>query len=401
MAFNPTKVRLQFCNINGVEARLHVNCIKVYESMCKPYLTAAITVIDNSNFINGLGLRGGEPVTFAFDGGGSTYDQDMYILTIDGEQSTDSLRTIIYTITCASVSYFNDKANLVQRSDTTMSATAAAAAIHNQYVGGDYPLQVKMGAMGMLGKPDGPGWQTSDKKPFKAIDDLLKRAVYGGVGTGSTVYFRDANSYVMAPLEHLFNTMSPQTDAFVQMNTWGQDWKSVFETTHIVISALTKKDEDQGRGGAGMKAAAAKGALNIFGIAEGEELINKAGSAMGGASKFASGKWGGIQNVLQNDSRRNPLSIDPGVHQPAVNAFQARVKDGVNYLIKVPIQGGIDCTVGKGIFAKLIPPMGDQRTMASDSQSIGGLMLVADLCHECYFDARLVQGTTTFRAVQI
>ncbi len=368
--------------------------------MCKAYLTATITLIDNVNMVNGMGLKGGEPVTFQFDGGGNSYDQDMYILTIDGEESTDNLRSIIYSITCASLSYFNDKANIVQAASSA-SATALASQIHNQYVGGDYGLNVKMSSAGPIGSPEGGGHQIENKKPIAAINELIRRYAFGGVASGSGVYFRDANSYVISPLEHLFDSMSSQA-TFTQRNTYGSDWRDTFTTTHIVISAMTKKDENanSSRGGGGALAGAGAQALSVFdpsaGIAAISQGAKKTGlSAFGGGGPFS----GGSQGVMQHDTRRAPMTAFQGINKVAEVAFRAKVKDGVNYLIKVPIQGGIDCTVGKGITALLVPPQGDQKK--AGAQTVGGLMLVADLCHECYFDQRTVQGTTTFRAVQL
>jgi hypothetical protein len=332
----------------------------------------------------------------------------MHIVTVgDGEEQADAMRSIMYRINCASVSFFNDKANLVQRSDVNIPATSVASAIHNEYIGGDAPLRVLMPTLGLVAKTDIGGYVTSNKKPFKAIEDVLRRATYGAYKTGSTVYFRDVNSYVISPLEHLFATMDQQ-EWFEQRATWGSRWQDVFESIHAIISAKTVIDEksNSGRGGAAKIAAASKGALNIFDVSQGAEAIMHqgqfapnafSGSLAENVRRFARGKWGGIQNVRQIDTRRNPLSTDASINTLAENMFQAQVKDGVNYLIKVPIQTGINVTVGKGIYAKLLPPTGDQD---SGYNAVGGLMLVADLCHECFFDGRLVQATTSMRGVQ-
>lgn len=394
---NPTKIRLRNCTIKGVDCRLHTNCITVYETMCKPYITATITLIDNNGFVNGLQLKGGEQVSFAFDGGGRVYESTQYITQIEDPQQSENLRSTTHLIHTATESYFNDKANLVQRSDVNTTASSVAQQIHNQFVGTDAPLKVLQSTLGMIAKSDIGGFITANKKPFKAIEDIMSQASYGKYKSGSTVYFRDRDSYVLAPLEHLFETMSPQA-TFVQKKTWGADWRDTFTSTNAIIAARTVSDENSQRGGASKLAATASGGLNIFDIAKGTNVVDKiASKASGVLSQFAK-RGGGIPNVLQTDSRRNELSSDQAVNQVEQNSFQASVKDGVNYLIKVPIQSGIDCTVGKAINAKLIAPVGDQNTPSRNY--IGGLMLVADLMHECYFDDRSVQATTTMRAVQ-
>lgn len=396
------------CTIQGADVRKHTQKISIYETMCKPYLTATIVINDTSNIINNLMLRGGERVSFVIDTGiGKIYESVQYILSINEAESQDNFRSMVYTIQTASESYFNDRAGLVQRSDVNIPATAAAQLIHSEHVGTDAPLQVLMPSLGMIAKSDIGGFVTSNKKPFKAIEDILARCSYGSIKSGSTVYFRDRDSYVIAPLEHLFNTMSAQ-EKFVQKQTWGADWRDTFNAYNAIIHASTKVNETEGkqRGGMNNIAAAAKGALNVFDVAQGKEVVMKTaqaakaiqGSLSGIAQQFGRGKFGGIPNVLQIDSRRNEPSNDQSLNMVEQNMFQAQVKDSVNYYIKVPIQSGINITVGKGAHASLLPPVGD---LDKGRQLIGGLMLVADVCHECIFTDTIVQGTTTFRGVTI
>lgn len=410
MPINPTKVRLRSCRIRGVDVRLMTNKISVYESMCKPYITSIVTIIDNNNLINGLGLRGGEEIRFAFDGGGHVYEATHYISTIKGEKSAENKRAMVYTINAISPSFFYDRANLVQRSDVNIPGTAAISAIFGEYLSGDRPLNI-FPSLGMIAKSDIGGFVTQNKKPFTAINDIMKQISFGGFKSGSPVFFLNQYEYVVAPLEQLLASVSAQA-TFEERSTWGSDWRHTFNTTHVVIDAATHDEDNEeasGRGGAMNIAAAATGALNLFDIAKGAEAVpamfgqiggsfgGLGEAASGGIQKFVRGKLGGIQNVLQMDSRRNEPSNDQGMNAVAENSFQAQVKDGVNYLIKVPIQGGINCTVGRGINAKLIPPHGDQQR---GHNRVGGLMIVADLCHECYFDNREVQATTTFRGVK-
>ena len=94
LPFNPGKVRLRSCTIKGARVDLLINCIRLYETMCKPYFTAQIMVIDNINMINNLELKGGDKITFSFnaEATGQIVAQDQYILSIDGEEPSESLR---------------------------------------------------------------------------------------------------------------------------------------------------------------------------------------------------------------------------------------------------------------------------------------------------------------------
>lgn len=394
----PTKVRLRACAIKGVDMRMHCKSLAVYESMCKPYITSKFIIVDRTNMINGMQLMGGDPINFAFDGGGEVYESEQFILTINGEASTQNGRTIIYTITAATEAYFKDRANLVQQSFLQQQHTSAAQQIHSQFIGGN--LFVAMPSMGMIAKKDIGSYISSNVKPFKAIEDILRRATYGAYKSGSTVYFQDKEGHVIAPLEHLFATLAPQ-QVFEQRATWGSDWRHIFTATNAIIAAQTIIDENKnsGRAGSQQLAAASSQALNVYDMKDKGLIVSKAAQAFssGPMSRFAA-KNGGIVNTLMMDSARNDPSQDPAQNRIQENLFQAKIKDGVNYLIKVPIQSGIQVTIGQGIDARLIPPSGDQNT---GYNAIGGLMLVADLCHECFFDDRQVQATTTMRAVQI
>ncbi len=407
--------------------KLHVNCIRVFEDMCKPYITSQIMIMDNNNMINGLKLEGGDPVSFAFDAhetDGNVYSQQQYILSIDGEESTDNLRTITYTIYTAGRSYFCDKANIVQMADVNKTGANLAARIHNQYVA-DGGLSLHS-SVGMIAKDDIGGYHVNNKHPFKAIGDVLDRSVGSGVKTGSWMYFRDVSKHVICPLEVLFGSTGSQ-ETF-----WQKQFGTVFEHTlqgadsraghnkpssHAIMSAKTVVKElpgmGGGRGGGGNIAGAAFGQLNIHDITDriefGSGSTAGTGGNIGGSSalasvgRFCTGKFGGGFNVFSNDSRRNPIATNQLINAVAENSFQASVKDATHYLVKVPFQSGHHVTIGKYATAELIPPFGDVPGGSSDGgkmpQSIGGPMLVARVMHECYFDQRMVQGTTTMEMV--
>lgn len=403
MAVNPTKVRLRKFTIKGVDMRQMCNCIKTFESMCKPYVTTEITIIDNNNAINNLRLRGGEEIRFAFDGGGRIYEDTHFITTISDSKQNKNLRTVVYTINAVSPSYYYDRANLVQRSDVNITGSQAIQSIFGQYLGGDKPLNI-FNSLGLIAKDTIGGFITANKKPFTAIGDIAKGLTYGQYKTGSTVFFRNRDEYVIAPLEHLFQTASP-LESFVQKSTWGSEWQHTFNATNAIISAATinQGEGESGVGGGSHIAMAASGALNVFDISKGMEVMlpqfGQIASAIGngeigGMSRFIRGKLGGMQNVFQTDNRRNDLSNEQLINSIQERMFQAQVKDGVQFLIKVPIQSGINATVGRGVRAKLLPPSGD---MARGLQRLPELFLAADICHECYFDQREVQATTTIR----
>ena len=224
--------------------------------------------------------------------------------------------------------------------------------------------------------------------------------------SSAVVYFRDAKSFVMAPLEYLFASAGSQF-TFTEKATWGINVHDGFRGGHYAIigaSILIKEDDLYAGGGGRNKvggiAAAATQGLRIADRATGGVLIDKAASSIGGALGGLSGgagTSGGIPNILNVDSLKNELASDPAMSRPATEAFLARVKNADKYLVKVPIRFGSQVTVGKGVTNNILAPAGP----ASTPLVVGGQMLVADMMHDCYFDQRTLMGTSTMRAVKV
>lgn len=408
VAFLPTKVRLRNCTLGGAVTAFQTKSVKVYESMCTPYIKMQLTLIDNNGTIkrlaDGLGSLIGQPVTIAFDGGEEIYERkEQIIFTVDSAPLESNKRVQVWNIGTVGTSYVNDRKALVQKSFKNIPATGAAAAIHNMFLGGDAPLNLISNSLGMIAKDTIGSFPISNVKPFKAIEDLLHRAKYASA-TNSTVYFRDRDSYVMAPLQDLFRSASAQ-NTFIEKATWGTNIRDMFEAHNAVISAgllVEPGDISGARSKLGASAAAASQALNIFNFGTNKIDIDKTATATGlnslvsaATSSFVNSRGGSMNNLLFN-FLRNELSTDPSISQVQSEEFLAKVKDANKYVIKVPIRGGLKCTVGKGINARLLAPAGDQK-----AEVIGGLMLVADLMHDCQFDKQTVQATTTFRAVKV
>lgn len=404
-AFIPTKALLLGCTIAGVDVGKFVNNITCYETLCKPYITSKLIIFDNNNVINRLnqqygGIKG-QPVYYAFTGGEEIYQQEQYVFEVKELPSQENLRYIVYEISTVGRAYYSDRANLVQTAPILETATTAAQKIHNEYIGGDAPLKILMSSMGMIAKTESGGFDIPNVKPFKAMRDVLDRATYGAYQSGSTVYFRDRDSYVIAPLEHLFATMSAQAK-FIQSATWGTNFEHIFNAHYAIISASTVTSEGTGSAGSGGNlAAAASQAQTIFDRKTHKIIQEKKAVAQSLAPwatqlpSFGS-KLGGKINVTPIDEARNPVSTDPALNKPIENLFQASVKDAPNYHVRVPLKGGLKCTVGKGAYIKLIPPVGDQQ---EQTHAVSGVGLCADVMHQVYFDKRLVQGTTTLRIV--
>ena len=404
------KVNLNSATIAGYNVRSWVQNIKVYESMCTPYIKCEMTIVDNG-FDGNAGLMvsiaektdlPGAPVTFSFYGGSSTYRRnEQIILTVDSQPSEENKRVQVYNIGTIGVSYLDDRTSLVQKQFVNIPATLAAAAVHNEYLPSD-PAGLRLGAssVGMIAKDSIGNHPVNNVHPFKAIEDLLKRATYGGAIANPTVYYRDSDTFVMAPLQELFLTAGSQY-TFIESATLGKEIHDIFKDKKsgniphghgsiIAAGLIIKEDDVQGaRNKLGSISAAVNQGLRIFDKAINEPMVNK--FAGGGI-----GKSGGIPNIHNFNSLKNELSADPSINKIASEQFLARVKNADKYLVKVPIKHGMECTVGKGVTNKLLAPSG-----GGQEKQVGGQMLIADIMHDCYFDQRTMMGTSTMRAVKV
>jgi hypothetical protein len=409
MAIQPTKARFRSVYIKGVDVLRHVSKIEVYEDICKQFKTGKLTVIDNNDIINNLKLVGSEEVTFAFDNLlGDIYQDKMNIVSVSGESYTKNKRSTMYTIHLRGEEYFRDKANIVQHSFKNNTATAAVNVLHSKFF--KTGLQIKVPSLGPMALET--SHIISSLNPITAIQKIKNLATYAQYKTGSTLYFRDVSGHVVAPLEYLFDTLAPQ-QTFVQKATWGSNWQDVFGAYNAIIEADTVLDE---RGSAGRTtqdvASSSQQGNIIFDMKSKSYVVNKilggsvpigklAGSAdaiLNNLKDFAvTGGIGGKPNFQVWDTTQTPKNNIPSLKTPEERLYQDAARNGPTVKITVPIQTGIKCTVGKGIFANLLPPSGDMQSALTNS--VGGLMMVTELVHTVYNNDQSTNGTTTMKCI--
>lgn len=402
----PTKCALRWFFLNGVDLSLHVNRVRVYETLCKPYLTGQAIVFDNNNVLNNMGLVGGEPVSLLLDSGESTYSAEMHVLAVKGEASATSMRTQVYTIDLISREYFGDRSNLVQQAFKSVTGTGAIQSIHSRFVG--TPLDVLVGSSGLL-------WQknshvVSSLKPFKAINDIRSMLNFDSYPSGTNVYYRDAAGSKLAPLEHLLDNMGVQQE-FVQEATWGKRLEDMVRAKWAIIEAAASVNKD-GTGRVGLQNVSARATQErkVFDLFSNHKMFDVAaramsGAGLGGVMPFAGalfdgvpGGHGGSHNYVVGDREKIPAANMRNTDQDQM--LQAQVASSPQLTIKVPCQSGFRCTVGKGVFARLLPPVGDDQSQSPWPEQNGGQMLVVDLMHEAYLDDRGLAATTTMRLVK-
>lgn len=404
-----TKCRIRSFSLDGVNVLQYVNRLFVYETICKPYITVKMIMVDTANILINLKIfdassRMIRPVkcTFAFDAGfGLVYDCTVYLLSIDGMQDSKSHRAQVYTLNFVGPQYYQDKSNIVQQAFKSIPGTQVIQKIHQQYLSGG--LKVLAQSLGPISKEQ--SHIVSSKNPIAAIRDVQKRLSYGQYKSGSTVYFHDKNGLNLGPLEGYFAQLSAQ-EQFIQKTTWGADFvKDAAESYHSIMAVRVDAKEGSFASGAS-GAASASQEKNVFDFLTKKATKKMTGSVASGIGQLSNfvglfgsvGGHGGFPNYHVMDGSRTDSGTDPSVKTERERVLHAVTVDGPTISIKVPIQTGINCTVGKGIFAKLLPAIGDVKT--SKYSEIGGLMMVVDLSHEIAVDDTTTQGTTTMKCAK-
>lgn len=224
MIIQQTKAEIRICRVGGLDhvlpsgdAAYHITEWRVYEDICKPYLTGQLVI---ETLVN-LSEEFIYPTAEVFlewecprsDGGPTrVYSERMRVFSYDSRPiggGTDV--RMQHTLSLIGQEYYNDRHNIVVQRIKNQTATSAAASIHEQYMKDRGPtggsMQVSPGSTGLIGKDDIQHAATN-KKPMKAIHDLLDRAVYAAWPSCAPVYFRrqainGKSTYVMSPLQKI------------------------------------------------------------------------------------------------------------------------------------------------------------------------------------------------------
>jgi hypothetical protein len=79
--------------------------------------------------------------------------------------------------------------------------------------------------------------------------------------------------------------------------------------------------------------------------------------------------------------------------------WQPHQLNGATFIVKVPIQGGIDLQPGGGAYLQLVPPIGDgdsRHGAAGQGSAFSGMYMITDIAQSFSLDDRQFQATTIF-----
>ncbi len=261
--------------------------------------------------------------------------------------------------------------------------TAAAQAVHGRYIGG--ALNTIMGSLGMLSKES---LTLKSIKPFKAMDEIRQRLSFPG-NDGNCLYFKNNRGHQFGPLSG-FMAQAGVDQTFKQKTTWGRNFiKDSFEAQWaILFCAADVSDQKPGSTGA-QNRGESKGQGRTVYDTRLKSIIEKMNPGGGGKANFH-----------LHDGAFVDKAVAPWAKLLQENIFRAAVKDGPMMTFKVPIQGGLGITCGRGCYLDILPAIGDL-TNPNRVSSQSGKYMIAKLCHELFLDDRTMNATTTCEAYKI
>lgn len=384
---NVTAAKLRFCILtgkNGSENVINlVRTLTIRESICVSYLTGQLLLLDNDNVIDSLALEGGSLCSVSFKAPTSkSYAVYMYVLNIAAESAPENKELKYYTIDLVSSEYFTDRGNLTSKStDVGQTGVSLAQQIWKECKF-DVPL-VQPVADAPLRANNQP-FHIDLAKPFTAIGQIRDIQMYPSYPTGNVLLYRDYKAQNHVPLQYIYETC-PALESFEQRETWGVRLEHIFggdNSDHAIIdvweqsrASMLNKDAFKKQTKRAYNAVSGKLGLDIF-----------------------TGLLGAGQNMTATNSDRTPPETDFTKVMDPARYYAACLKSQPQYLVKVPLQTGINITAGKGCELELLPSRSTGSSVKRHPDS--GLFLVTDLIHEVHNDLRTVLGTTTFNALK-
>jgi hypothetical protein len=394
----PGSVRLRKFLVNGINMRIFVREIKIFESLMRPFQTAEVLIIDSQNIINENKWNGGESVELSFDAGeGEIYSTKLKVLSVADIKNFPSLRAQSYIFNLVGESFFNNKLSKVQMTFQNISGARAIEKLHNTYL---HPSDASLSIVDSKGFiAEAAPYIISNQYPFEAITDIRGRLTHSTYKSGAFAYYRDKDSYNLCPIEKMFKEMKVNF-SFEQNSTIGKDFTDIMrQYKNIIGFKLGTSFNPAGKNSSAEMQRVGKNVItNIVNVAENYskgqmrnplDSINSQGGFASDSSSLPYAR--AIRNII-NDYKINKISpIAEKIDSEQL--YGKMIQDGTACTISVLIEGGLYCTVGKGVYAGISAPVG--MSNQSGANQLKGNYLVVNLCHHLKLFDIAPQGVTT------
>jgi hypothetical protein len=379
----PSKVELYECSINGYnfvdptgKAVFNVKEFRIYEDICKFYFTGQLVIETVLNTYDQY-LFPTAPVVITFhcprsDGGRSKlYTETFRVYSYDSRAmpARKASALIEHTISLIGQEYYNDKHNVVTQNNKNTTGTEVAKGIHTQYVkAGNGDARNDIPGKGMIAN-DTSAHQTINKKPSKAIHDVLDRTVFPGYPSSAPVYYRDKPGHKIEPLQYIMEN-GPDAGGFIHIPIEGSSFTEVALGYNNIIDLkpLAPASETSAAVSAGLMSGILSSASHLdiesgkMKDRSGNKIQNSAFgmlSSKGAAFSSAKGLNSGIKSIrggmdilhiINNLHQFKEIDKNgPGGYNVAQEAFLTALGYSQKYWVSVPGQSGNLVTCGNRI----------------------------------------------------
>ena len=388
---NVTVGRLNFCTLKGELIDNLIRTVMIRESICTPYITAEIQVMDNDNVINNLQLQGGDPCIVSFESPhpmaqDTQYTAYLKVGDINAGKAKDNIHLKIYTISLLGGEHFVDRGKTItetsnkQENGVTISQRIWAA------------VGMPSLALNTEGQEDN-AMQTQNQafhvdmvSPLTAIGQIRDDMVYPQWPTGNVLLFAshdsvsDRHDVKLVPLQYLYETRTKK-ETFIQKETWGE------KTVHIFGG------DDSYRSIMHIVESSRRSMLNPRDF---QEHIRTNDITQGHPSRtaiFHRIAQEGLSKFLHTyRDRKEPETSFASIADRA-RFYALLLKSFPQYVVEVPFIRGLNITVGDSVFLDLLPSRGLTNPAT-------GNYLVTDLVHELNHDLRRVTGRTILHCLK-
>jgi hypothetical protein len=407
----PSKATLYKCSIGGVDhielvgnlpqANFSVKEFRIYEDICKSYFTGQLVIETVLNMYEQF-LYPTAEVIISFEcpqsegQGPPVYTETFRVYSYDSKPITGGSDAMIQiTISLIGQEYYNDRQNIVTQNDKLMDGTTAAAYIHENYMqAGNGPNRPTPGK-GMIAN-ETSAHQTMNKKPIKAIHDILDRTVFANYQSATPVYYRDKLGHVMAPLQQQLE-QSPISAFLYHIPAAGSSAREVLLGYDNILHMRPLAPE--GENSSGVAASDMSGLLKAasqFDLDSGGTVDRKGQSqvaSLAGAVPALAGKARGMLNAVKGVRGGGDLyhvinnlhqfkEVDkngPGGFNVSQEALITALHYSQKYWISCPGQTGNKVTCGQRI--QIVFPVNNRRVTKT--------LFVPRLIHEVVFIERV------------
>jgi hypothetical protein len=387
--------RLKDINLKGYDIKPITRTLMVRESICTPFITAELMVLDNDNWLTGeIAPNGGDYVNASFDSphpysSGTVYNMETQIVDIKATKAKDNLDMKVYTISLIGNEHMVDKGQTLS-SQTSSPQENGVEMIQNIWNQSEFKKILY--TWGEEDNPQQTGNQPSHVdmvSPLTGIGQIRDKMYYSKYPTGNVLFYVSnyGGTHIenLVPLQKLYEEQTP-TWTFTQKQTWGSHWGDMF-------------------GGGGSDSA-------IMQIYESNKRImldpKEFRSQYVRTDDINKGRPGtrnhlwfgpmlpGFPTLTRTDSDRVEPESSPAALADSARLYAMQMKSLPQYVVEIPYIHGLNITVGDSVELNVLPP----HPIGSGFSRHSGDYLVTDLVHEVHNDLRNITGRTVLHCLK-